>query len=261
MASGVNAKKSAVLMRDPNGTMDYQGVKATLLTYQDITELPIAQYLAKLGRFLNTSPQDYYDTAVFVAGTAVVPTLQVKMFTKGQGEPDLIANTGAAIANKSEQLTNMVEGGEFDGGVTFILEQVAVDILLPADKPTTVTNGEIVDPTLTTLANYSASVHMQAVRQQFKLAFYRNEQEIFAGNLSEFPSPFLVSGAFGNDDGFIQNGVGGDLSRKFTHARVLESQDRFSWRLFYTGAVGFTPIIGFNIKVIMLGQVIKPLFA
>lgn len=253
-------KKTPILMASENGKQNYLGINARQVSYEEITKLPIAMYLQKAGRFLNTSPASYHDTAVIVPDVPITPQSEGNLFINGMGDSGRVYNSGAVIARKSKALTNMSGDGTFEGGVTFIMERVEVKILIASDK-NAVVDGEIVNPTVVAEADFSSAIHLYALTTQIELAFFRNEQEMFSGFLDEFPSTRLASGAFGNDDGFIQNGSGGQIENKMPRARVLETGDKFSFKLRYVGAAGFTPQVPVNIRVSMVGQAVKPLFA
>jgi hypothetical protein len=222
-----------------------------------ISSMPLAQYYTMQNNFVNTQAAVYYDTAVYAAGTAITPQHVAKLFTKGKNQGTSVVQTGTAIAEKGAFMTNMIGDGEFEGGVTFLLEQIVADIWLNGERVTTVgTKGDIQVPTVSPLATYSASAHIGALRDQFELVYLRNEEPKLRGTLAEFPSPFIVSGAFGSSlGGFVQNGFTRTWN-KLSRVPVLQSEDKFSVEIRPLSDT-FTPDVPFRIKVAFIGQVIK----
>lgn len=249
------AKKQTPLMKyNPNAA---KGVVSVDLA--KLSSIPLAVYLQQAGRFLNAVPARFYDTALYTAGV-ITTAHSARLFTHGIGDNGKIANTGAVIAEKKETLTNMSGDGEFEGGVTFIMEGLEIEIFQGSTNETTFSNGEITDPTVSALANFSAVNHQYAISTQFKATFFRGEkQQMFSGLLQEFPPSLLMSGAFGNvADGFVQN-YGKNEWNKLNTARVLESQDKFSVSI-EPLAGSFTTQVPFNIRATLVGKVITPYF-
>ncbi|MEK7855370.1 MAG: hypothetical protein AAB288_04720, partial [Acidobacteriota bacterium] len=108
-----------------------------MLDLASVSQMPLAQYQQLAGQFVNVQNAVYYDTAVFTAGTAITQGQKKALFTKGKSQDDTVVNTGVAIPEKGEFLTNMISDGEFEGGTTFILEQIAVHWFLTSEQPTT----------------------------------------------------------------------------------------------------------------------------
>lgn len=224
---------------------------------QAVSNLPLAQYLQMAGNFVNTQNAMYYDTAVYTAGTAVTQAQKKALFTKGKNQSDTVVNTGVAIPEKGEFMTNMISDGEFEGGTTFILEQICVHAQVTSELPTTLgTRGEITAPNYTASVVISAANNLKAYVEQIELQYLRNEEIKLRGPLWAWPSPFGFSGAIGSPNaGFIQNGyvqTWNMLSRPV----VLQSEDKFSFVLNPIVAT-FTPTVGINIKVVLLGKTIK----
>src|SRR5688500_5884321 len=88
----------------------------TPLDLKTISQLPLAQYQQMAGNFVNVQNAVYYDTAVYIAGTAITIGQKKGLFTKGKSQEDTVVNTGTAIPEKGEFLTNMISDGEFEGG-------------------------------------------------------------------------------------------------------------------------------------------------
>jgi hypothetical protein len=224
---------------------------------KDVSQLPLAQYYQMAGNFVNVQNAVYYDTAVYTAGTPITQNNKAALFTKGKTQDSNVVNTGVAIAEKGEFMTNMISDGEFEGGTTFLLEQVAVDFMLTSEQPTTLgTRGEITAPNYTASVVISAANHAKAIGDQFELQYLRNEEIKLRGLLKWFPSPFGYSGDFGSpNSGFIQNGYGirwNMLSR----VPVLQSEDKFSFVL-QPIVPTWTPTISFNLRVCLIGKTIK----
>ena len=229
-----------------------------LIDAQSISDMPLAQYYAMADRFVNVQKAVYYDTAVIVAGTAVTAAQKKALFTKGKSQDDTVMNSGTAIPEKGEFLTNMISDGEFEGGTTFILEHIGVRLVLTSEKPTAVgTRGEITDPNYTASVIISAANNFKAYTEQIELQYVRNEEIKLRGPLWQWPSSFGISGAFGSPNaGFIQNGTGLESHNMLARPIVLNSEDKFSFVLQPIVAT-FTPTLGVNICVVLRGKVIK----
>lgn len=246
------AIKTAKTKESPDGIRE--------LDIKMLDRRPIADYYRLAGRMLNVENQVYYDTAVY--GAAAITTAHVaRLFTNGQADSAAQVNTATAIAEKGEFLTNMTTDGEFDNATSFLLEQIAVDVFLPAERATTYSaKNAISDPTNSALATYSAPLHYQAITRQFMLEFYRGDQKMVDGLLFQFPSAFVASGAFGSSlGGFIQNGFAVPTWNKLSEIHALQSNDRFSVRIRPLEA--FTPQVPFNIRVNFIGKRISTLYA
>lgn len=229
-----------------------------MLDINSISDMPLAQYYQMAGRFVNVENAVYYDTAVYTAGTAITQGQPARLFTKGKSQETTVVNTGVAIAEKGEFMTNMISDGEFEGGTTFILEQIAVHYFLTSEQPTTLgTRGEITAPNYTASVVISAANHAKAINDQFELQYYRNEELKLRGLVHEFPSPFGCSGTFGSPNaGFIQNGYLATGWNKLTRPKVLQSEDKFSFVIQPVVAT-WTPTISFNLRVQLIGKAIK----
>lgn len=223
---------------------------------REVSAMPLAQYYQMAGSFVNTQSAVYYDTAVFAAGTAITPSTVGKLFTKGKNQDTSVVNTGTAIAEKGEALTNMISDGEFEGGTTFLLEQIAVDFLITSEPATYGTKGEITNPAHVAAATFSAANHYLAISRQMELVYLRNEEIKLRGLLCEFPSPFVASGAFGSSlGGFIQNGYANTWN-KLSRVPVLQSEDKFSFEIRPITA-SWTPAVAFQLRVMLIGKTIK----
>lgn len=236
-----------------------QGIQ--VISLDDISSMPLARYYSLAGNFVNIENACYYDTAVYTAGTAITSGQPARLFTKGKSQDTTVVNTGVAIAEKGEYMTNMISDGEFEGGTTFILEQICVDYCLTSEQPTTLgTRGEITAPNYTASVVISAANHAKAINDQFELQYYRNEELKLRGLLKEFPSPFGLSGALGSpNSGFIQNGYQQTWNR-LARPKILQSEDKFSFVIQPTVAT-WTPTISFNLRVMLIGKVIKQFVA
>lgn len=224
---------------------------------KDVSSLPLAQYYQMAGNFVNVQNAVYYDTAVFTAGTAVTQAQRASLFTKGKSQDSAVVNTGVAIAEKGEYMTNMISDGEFEGGTTFLLEQIAVDFILTSEQPTTLgTRGEITAPNYTASVVISAANHAKAISDQFELQYLRNEEIKLRGLLKWFPSPFGLSGDFGSpNSGFVQNG-NGIRWNMLSRVPVLQSEDKFQFNI-QPIVPTWTPTISFNLRVCLIGKTIK----
>lgn len=227
------------------------------LDLQSLSNMPLAQYYQLSNNFVNVSNAVYYDTAVYTAGTAITQGQKKALFTKGKAADDTVVNTGVAIPEKGEFLTNMISDGEFEGGTTFILEQISVHFLLTSEQPTTLgVRGEITAPNYTASVVISPANHAKAIAENFNLEYYRNEELKKRGKLRHFPSPSVMSGAFGSPNaGFIQNGFQPGMNM-LTHPIVLQSEDKFSFVIQPLVAT-WTPAISFNLCVELYGKAIK----
>lgn len=224
---------------------------------RSVSALPLAQYYQMANSFVNVQNAVYYDTAVFTAGTAITQGQIKRLFSKGKQQSDTVVNTGVAIPEKGEFLTNMISDGEFEGGTTFLLEQIAVDFCLTSEQPTTLgTRGEIVAPNYTASVVVSAANHAKAISDQFELQYLRNEEIKVRGLLKWFPSPFGFSGSFGSpNSGFVQNGYNPTWNF-LSRVPVLQSEDKFSIAIKPIVAT-WTPTISFNLRVCLIGKAIK----
>lgn len=227
------------------------------ISLDQISKMPLAQYYNMAGNFVNVENAVYYDTAVYTAGTAITQGQIARLFTKGKTQDTTVTNTGVAIAEKGEFMTNMISDGEFEGGTTFILEQICLDYLLTSEAPTTLgTRGEITAPNYTASVVISAANHARAISDQFELQYYRNEELKLRGLAKFFPSPFGLSGALGSPNaGFIQNGYQGTWNL-LSRPKVLQSEDKFSFVIAPTVAT-WTPTLSFNLRVTLIGKAIK----
>lgn len=228
-----------------------------LMDPQQLSSLPLAQYYQMAGNFVNVQNGVYFDTAVYTAGTAITQGMTKRLFTQGKNQADAVVNTAVAIPEKGDFLTNMISDGEFEGGTTFILEQIAVHWLLTSEQPTTLgVRGEITAPNYTASVVISAANHAKAISENFVLEYYRSETLKLRGKLRHFPSPSVISGAIGSPNaGFIQNGYAQTwniLSRPV----VLQSEDKFSFNIVPVVAT-WTPTASFNIAVELYGKTIK----
>lgn len=231
------------------------GIK--MLDLQSLSNMPLAQYYQLAGNFVNVQNSVYYDTAVYTAGTAITQGQKKSLFTKGKAADDTVVNTGVAIPEKGEFLTNMISDGEFEGGTTFILEQISVHWLLTSEQPTTLgVRGEITAPNYTASVVISAANHAKAISENFDLEYFRNEELKLRGKLRHFPSPSVISGAIGSPNaGFIQNGYQMTWNM-LSQPKVLQSEDKFSFVLQPLIAT-WTPTVSFNICVELYGKSIK----
>lgn len=225
---------------------------------QDLSNIPLAQYYQMANKFVNVQSAVYYDTAVYKGGTAITQAQKKALFTKGKSQDDVTVNTGAAIPEKGDFLTNMISDGEFEGGTTFILEQICVSWMLTSEQPTAVgVRNEITSPNYTASSVISAAIHHKAIAEQFVLEYYRNEELKLRGKLRHFPTPFISSGAFGDaGEGFVQNGYVPTGFNMLARPVVLQSEDKFSFVLNPVVA-SWTPTIDFNITVELIGKTIK----
>lgn len=228
-----------------------------MLDLASVSSMPLAQYQQLAGQFVNVQNAVYYDTAVYTAGTAITQGQKKALFTKGKTQDDTVVNTGVAIPEKGEFLTNMISDGEFEGGTTFILEQIAVHWFLTSEQPTTLgVRGEQTAPNYTASVVISAANHHKAIAEQLELQYYRNEELKMRGKLRHFPSPFGASGAFGSPNaGFVQNGYSNRWNM-LSRAIVLQSEDKFNFTIQPIVAT-WTPTISFNLTVELIGKVIK----
>ena len=237
---------------------DRNPLGVALIDPQSVSDMPLAQYYQMADRFVNVQKAVYYDTAVYTAGTAVTQAMRKALFTKGKSQDDSVVNTGVAIPEKGEFLTNMISDGEFEGGTTFILEHIGVRLLMTSELPTTLgTRGEITAPNYTASVVISAANNFKAYTEQIELQYMRNEELKLRGPLWQWPSSYGISGAFGSPNaGFIQNGTVIESHNMLVRPVVLNSEDKFSFVLQPIVAT-FTPTIGANICVVLRGKAIK----
>lgn len=221
---------------------------------QMLSKLPLAQYYAMAGNFVNAQNAVLFDSAVYTAGTAVTAAQKKALFTKGKGQDDTVVNTGVAIPEKGEFLTNMFTDGEIEGGSTFIVEQISLHCQLTSELPTTLgPRGEITAPNYTASVVISAANNMKCYTEQIELQWVRNEDVKLRALGIFWPSPFGFSGAIGSPNaGFIQNGYQPTFNM-LSHPIVLQSEDRFSAVLAPCVAT-FTPTIGAILRVCLIGK-------
>lgn len=250
-----NQTKLAVAGQMPPTSANPMGI--TMIDPQALSNLPLAQYYQMAGNFVNVQNAVYYDTAVYTAGTAITQGQKKALFTKGKGNDDTVVNTGVVIPEKGEFLTNMISDGEFEGGTTFILEQISVHWLLTSEQPTTLgVRGEITAPNYVASVVISAANHAKAISENFDLEYFRNEELKLRGKLRHFPSPSTLSGAFGSPNaGFVQNGYQ-QTWNMLSQPKVLQSEDKFSFVLQPLVAT-WTPTVSFNVCVELYGKAIK----
>jgi len=144
---------------------------------------------------------------------------------------------------------------------------ISVDYFPIADRPTTVTNGAIINPATEVpandpLATYSLATHYKAVSRQFGIQFIRGEKQVMVeGKVYQFPSPFTASGAIGASvGGFMQNGFSIPTWNKLSEIHALKSNDRFSV-LVRPLVNGFIPQVQIDIRVLFIGKRIQTLYA
>lgn len=250
-------KEQALMVAGINPATSQNPLGIGELDPRSISQMPLAQYYSLAGSFVNVQNAVYYDIAYYAAGTAITPQHIAKLFTKGKTQNTNVVNTGTAIAVKGEFMTNMISDGEFEGGTTFMLEQIACDFLLTSEPATTYGDrGEIENPVHAASATYSLANHYAAVSRQFELVYMRNEEPKLRGLLCEFPSPFVASGSIGNSlGGFIQNGYANTWN-KLSRVPVLQSEDKFSLEL-RPLADTFTPTVPLVLRVALIGKAIK----
>lgn len=214
---------------------------------------------AATGRYINIQNAVFYDTATVVAGTALTQGTTKTLFAKGKSEDDVVWNTGTAIPQKGEFMTNMITGGQFEGGTSFIMEQICVTVRLTESIATTYgTRGEITAPNYTASAVISMSNNLQAFTENIELQYLRNETVMLRGLLEQFPSPFGYSGAVGNTgSGFVQNGYNQTFNFLFRPV-LLQTDDLFNFVLNPVVAT-FTPTMTAKIRVTLIGKKISSL--
>lgn len=248
------------MKNNPNVVQRSRGGDYKEISLQEIAALPLAQWLDLSGELVNVQSAMYYDSAYIIAGTAVTPSARKALFSRGKSQADTIMNSGAAIASKGEFMTNMITDGEFEGGTTFILERIAIDVVLTSELPTTLGGrGEITAPNYTASVVISAANNFRCYTEQIEAQWVRNENIIKRAPIRFWPSPVGYSGAFGSpNSGFIQNGPGNDRYSAGLLDRpvVLNSEDRFNVVL-QPLVDTFTPTIGAVIRACLYGKVVK----
>lgn len=214
---------------------------------------------ANTGRYLNIQNACFYDTATVVAGTALTQGNTKALFAKGKSEEDTVWNTGTAIPQKGEFMTNMITGGQFEGGTSFIMEQITVSILLTESIATTYgTRGEMTAPNYTASVVISPSNNLQMFTENIELQYVRNENVMLRGLVQHFPSPFGFSGALGIvGGGFVQNGYNQTFNYLFRPI-LLQTDDLFNFVLNPVVAT-FTPTMTAKIRVNLIGKKISSL--
>lgn len=239
----------------PNGLPTFQSVEREV-----IERMPIAQYYQDVrGNIVNAQSGFYYDSTYIKVGVAVPANAKKALFTLGKNETDTQFGTSTTTGEKTEFLTNMINGGEFEGGTTFIMEGAGVQCVAPANLPTTVAaNGAITAP------NYTASVvidggnNLMMILNNLELRFLRGEDVKKRAPLCMWPAPPGVGleGAIGSPNaGFIQNGRNGLV--QFTRPIVLGSEDKFAFEIANVSGSAFTPTTELLVRVIIWGTVIK----
>lgn len=214
---------------------------------------------AATGRYINIQNACFYDTATVVAGTALTQGNTKALFAKGKSEEDTVWNTGTAIPQKGEFMTNMITGGQFEGGTSFIMEQICVTVRLTESIATTYgTRGEITAPNYTASVVISPSNNLVALTENIELQYLRNENVMLRGLLEQFPSPFGFSGALGIvGGGFVQNGYNQTFNFLFRPV-LLQTDDLFNFVLNPVVAT-FTPTMTAKIRVNLIGKKISSL--
>lgn len=219
-----------VLIKVAEPTGNDSGIRAYNL--EQIAQMPLPEYLRKDNKILYWRNQVFHDTAIIAPGVAITPQHIKRLFVKGKNESDTVMNSGAAIAQKGEFMTNMETNGEFPHDSTAICYSIEVDWQFTTAQPSAISLGQIQNASTAAVANYSASVCNAAIRRQFQLRLVRGEQSKHKGFLYEFPTRFGSTGAFGGTDGFIQNNsFASDTFSKLDRPEVFEGDSRFSFEL------------------------------
>src|SRR5690606_20881543 len=120
-------KEQALMVAGINTPSQQNPLGIGELDPRSLSSMPLAQYYSLAGSFVNVQNAVYYDAAFYEAGTAITPQHVAKLFTRGKSQASSVVNTGTVISQKGEFMTNMISDGEFEGGTTFILEQIACD--------------------------------------------------------------------------------------------------------------------------------------
>ena len=232
-------------------------IEGKLDKYQ-IQNMSLSDYYQASKTFTNVHNYVAYDTAIYDAAD-ITPAHEKSLFRRGKGSEDSVVNANTEINRKTAFHTNMNTDGEFEGGTTFILEMISVQLFLSADASEIVSKGEIEDPTVAAVAGYSAVNHYNAIANQFGLEFHISDTKVLDGLLYEFPSPFVASGMGGASvGGFVQNGFSVLSWNKLHNPYVLQSEDNFAVIL-KPLAAKFTPQVPFNLRVNFIGKRIRQL--
>lgn len=123
--------------------------------------------------------------------------------------------------------TNLTgRGGEFPRDATVIIHELDVRITI-LNTRVAYTNGITTDPTVVAETNYSGTALMDMLLTNLRLQFFRGDQPMEAGFLSEWHASTSKIASFGGDvnEGFIANAWPGDGNGKFDRVKVFEQGD------------------------------------
>lgn len=237
------------------GPQDFQYVEKEVLE-----KMSLAEYFRDLqGRIVNANSAFYYDSTYVKVGVAVPANAKKSLFSLGKAESDTQFGTSTTTGEKGEFLTNMLTNGEFEGGTTFIMEGVGVQVIATADLPTTVgANGAITAPNYTASTTISGVNNLIMILNNLELRYVRGDEIKKRGPLQFWPAPPGVGleGASGSPNGgFFQNGRSGLV--QFSRPVVLGSEDQFRFEIANVAGAAFTPTMEHLIRVIIWGTAIK----
>lgn len=180
-------------------------------TLEEIAEMPLGTYYRKKDRIMNARKEVYRDKFILDPAAGWNVNQPATLFLRGVGEPGVILNTGAAIAEKTTWHTNMQSDGEFEADTVVIVHSFEFKLWLCSALAAagSYTQGLLTNPVPAAegAQQYSASLLFQAIISQTEWTFWRSDQPQEKGFLDELTCTLGPTASFGGDvnEGFIQN--------------------------------------------------------
>lgn len=208
-----------------------------------IDGMPAQDYIDQLqGRILDAQDARVADTRVIIAGQNVVAG-EYNFFDKplhDQSQKSL--DNTITIADKTEEYTDMIESGKMEGGATLIVESLQCSVFIPHRDfgAFTANTGLPSTGAPSGTDTNSATNNLLALNYSSWLTFSEPSKGTYAdGQLWDFPSDRVLTGAFGGStpEGFIQIGAG--VSRPLRYIRVLQSLHHFDVKLEFFRTITF----------------------
>ncbi len=217
----VRTRKTAA---NPSGKVGYE--------LDDVAKMPMGVFQRIQDNIIGARTQVYWDGAVLISGTALTVGQKVTLFREGQDEDGKIWNTGV-VFNKTYSHTNMVEGGQFEYGVSVIVFAMEVFWIVPPAKANAYGGDGLITDSSDAAAQpalYNAPQFAKAIEEQCKFTFRRgsdiNEEN---GLLVDLPSNSGIAASLGaqTNTQMVQNSLGPNSARRLDFPKVLHSKENF----------------------------------
>lgn len=196
-----------------------------------VSKTPMDEAIERyLSRATNLRTQTYYDTVRLSAGTPWTKGQSTRLFQRGREQDGKILNTGVGLV-KTDFDTNMIENGEFEGGVTVIVTAFECLCIPFPIKANGAFGGAISDPTAAAAqpAGYSATLLELALMNQTKWTFERgSDTREENGLLIDIPASSGLSASYGgqSNEQLVQNTLG--HSKKLDFPKIIKSDSPFA---------------------------------